>query len=113
MPVILPKKKKKKEESLLLSVDEVSFWSISVAEGIPQRHQGYQTQHQAQIWACTSAELRGGTRPLKCLASTLGFIHKTRSATVHRNIASVLRRSVSGLYGCIFARLIRSDNGEH
>lgn len=48
------------KKKLLLSVGEVSFWYVSVLEGIPQRHQGYQTQHEAQIWACTSAELLSG-----------------------------------------------------
>lgn len=58
--------------------------SISVGEGFPQRHQGYQTQ-QAQIWACTSAELRGGTRNALVVADEDGVIQKTRTATVHRN----------------------------
>lgn len=41
MPVIVFKK------NLLLPVGEVSFWSISVGEGFPQRHQGDQTQHRS------------------------------------------------------------------
>lgn len=66
---------------LLLSAGEVSLWSVSVGEGFPQRHQGYQTQ-QGQIWACTSSELRGGSRDASVVADEDGFIQKTRSATV-------------------------------
>lgn len=67
--------------ALLLSAGEVSLWSVSVGEGFPQRHQGYQTQ-QGQIWARTSSELRGGPRDASVVADEDGFIQKTRSATV-------------------------------
>lgn len=78
---------------LLLPDGEASFWSVSVGEGIPQRHQGYQTQH-GQIWACTSAELRGGTRNASVVADEVGsFIRQ-----------DLLLCTMSGLYGSIIAR---------
>lgn len=78
---------------LLLPDGEASFRSYSVGEGIPQRHQGYQTQ-QGQIWACTSSELRGGTRNASVVADQVGsFIRQ-----------DLLLCTMSGLYGSMSAR---------
>ena len=78
-----------KKKDLLLSVGEFSFWTISVGEGFPQRHQGYQTQHKSTnmgMYVISGTPRRDlDARNALFVLEEDGFIHKTRSATVHRN----------------------------
>lgn len=58
-----------------------------MGEGFPQRHQGYQTQHQStNMGMYVSGTPRRDLDARNALVvEANGFIHRTRSAAVHRN----------------------------